>query len=172
MTSSEANTVGTGSTSATAMHYLGVAMAAGGGGGADRSTAGGPSDRQAAEAPLSANAALTRENLEGVAGSRSDSIRDKMARYEAFATTQADTTLEMLTGLRYQDGERKPRHHHGARQPHPDARRRRHRSPTGDAKGKRKLKLSAEYVCMDCGKSPPSPPPPDRPTNVREAWVV
>jgi hypothetical protein len=104
----------------------------------------------AADQPL--NIALTRENLEGVAaGSRTDSIRDKMARYEG---TQADT-IEMLTGLRYQEGERSRGITTG------------NASPTlikGDAgiaipvdrdprtgEKKKKLKVAEEYVCTDCG---------------------
>ncbi|KAG8418703.1 hypothetical protein J3459_012105 [Metarhizium acridum] len=59
--------------------------------------------------------ALTRENLEGVAAGRnSDSLGDKMARYER--NTHAET-IEMLTGLRYLEGERSKRHHHGWQQP-------------------------------------------------------
>jgi len=105
------------------------------------------------ERPSALNVALTRENLEGVAGSRADSIRDKMARYEG--STHADT-IEMLTGLRYNEGERS------------------HGISTGDAsprliKGdagiaipldrdlrvgdkKKKLKVAEEYVCTDCGR--------------------
>ncbi|KZL69145.1 GATA zinc finger protein [Colletotrichum tofieldiae] len=50
------------------------------------------------------NVALTREALEGVAGNRPDSLKDKMARYEG-AASHTDT-IEMLTGLRYIEGER------------------------------------------------------------------
>ena len=54
--------------------------------------------------PSAMNAALTRQNLEDAnAGSRPDSINDKMARYEGATHIE---TIEMLTGLRYQDGER------------------------------------------------------------------
>lgn len=100
----------------------------------------------------SSNSALTRENLEGVAGSRADSIREKMARYEG--ATHADT-IEMLTGLRYQEGERSKGITTG------------NASPTlikGDAgiaipvdrdprtgEKKKKLKVAEEYVCTDCG---------------------
>ncbi|OIW26185.1 cutinase gene palindrome-binding protein [Coniochaeta ligniaria NRRL 30616] len=102
--------------------------------------------------PASSNSALTRENLEGVAGSRPDSIREKMARYEG--ATHADT-IEMLTGLRYQEGERSKGITTG------------NASPTlikGDAgiaipvdrdprtgEKKKKLKVAEEYVCTDCG---------------------
>ncbi|KAK0731532.1 hypothetical protein B0H67DRAFT_77160 [Lasiosphaeris hirsuta] len=104
------------------------------------------------ERPASLNIALTRENLEGIAGGRPDSIREKMARYEG--TTHADT-IEMLTGLRYQEGERSRGITTG------------NASPTlikGDAgiaipmdrdprtgEKKKKLKVAEEYVCTDCG---------------------
>lgn len=101
--------------------------------------------------PNPLNIALTRENLEGVtAGSRPDSLRDKMARFEEA------NTIEMLTGLRYQDGERSRGITTGSH------------SPTlikGDAgiaipidrdprtgEKKKKLKVAEEYVCTDCGK--------------------
>ncbi|KAF7549813.1 hypothetical protein G7Z17_g6137 [Cylindrodendrum hubeiense] len=99
------------------------------------------------------NIALTRENLEGAAaGSRPDSLRDKMARYEGASHTD---TIEMLTGLRYIEGERSRGITTG------------NASPTlikGDAgiaipmdrdprtgEKKKKLKTSEEYVCTDCG---------------------
>ncbi|KAK7743503.1 white collar 2 type of transcription factor [Cytospora paraplurivora] len=105
------------------------------------------------ERPSALNTGLTRENLEGVtAGSRPDSIRDKMARYEG---THVDT-IERLTGLRYQEGERSRGITTG------------NASPTlikGDAgiaipmdrdprtgEKKKKLKVAEEYVCTDCGK--------------------
>lgn len=63
--------------------------------------------------------ALTRENLEGaIASSRPDSIRDKMLRYEGAGVSAAPNRaagpghaehIEMLTGLRYLDGERSER---------------------------------------------------------------
>lgn len=101
------------------------------------------------------NVALTRENLEGAsAGSRPDSLRDKMARFEG--TSHADT-IEMLTGLRYMEGERSKGITTG------------NASPTlikGDAgiaipvdrdprtgEKKKKSKPSEEYVCTDCGTS-------------------
>ena len=100
------------------------------------------------------NIALTKENLEGVvSGARSDSLRDKMARYEG--SSHADT-IELLTGLRYIEGERSKGITTG------------NASPTlikGDAgiaipldrdprtgEKKKKLKTSDEYVCTDCGK--------------------
>lgn len=99
----------------------------------------------------SLNTALTRENLEGMAGSRSDSIRDKMARYEG---THVDT-IERLTGLRYREGESTRGMAAGNSSPtlirgdvgiaisaERDSR-------SGDKK--KKLKVAEEYVCTDCG---------------------
>ncbi|KAF3057286.1 Cutinase gene palindrome-binding protein [Daldinia childiae] len=105
------------------------------------------------ERPTPLNVALTRENLEGVtAGNRPDSIRDKMARYEGASHTD---TIEMLTGLRYVEGERSRGITTG------------NSSPTlikGDVgiaipidrdprtgEKKKKLKVAEEYVCTDCG---------------------
>ncbi|KAI0837631.1 hypothetical protein F5Y06DRAFT_270945 [Hypoxylon sp. FL0890] len=105
------------------------------------------------ERPNPLNVALTRENLEGVtAGNRPDSIRDKMARYEGASHTD---TIEMLTGLRYVEGERSRGITTG------------NSSPTlikGDVgiaipidrdprtgEKKKKLKVAEEYVCTDCG---------------------
>jgi hypothetical protein len=102
--------------------------------------------------PSSLNSALTRQNLEDAnAGSKADTIKDKMARYEGATPIE---TIEMLTGLRY--GERS----HGISTGD--------QSPTlirGDAgiaipvdkdarvgEKKKKLKLPDEYVCTDCGK--------------------
>ncbi|KAF8852204.1 hypothetical protein BDZ45DRAFT_807692 [Acephala macrosclerotiorum] len=103
--------------------------------------------------PSAATQALTRQNLEDVnAGNRPDSITDKMARYEGATHIE---TIEMLTGLRYQDGERSRGISTGDQ------------SPTlirGDAgiaipvdkegranDKKKKIKLPDEYVCTDCG---------------------
>ncbi|KAF5518619.1 Cutinase gene palindrome-binding protein [Colletotrichum aenigma] len=99
------------------------------------------------------NVALTREALEGVAGSRPDSLKDKMARYEGGASHT--DTIEMLTGLRYIEGERSRGITTGNASPtlikgdagiaiplDRDPR-------TGDKK--KKLKTSEEYVCTDCG---------------------
>ena len=107
----------------------------------------------------SLNAALTRENLEGAAvGSRPDSLRDKMARYEGAKHAE---TIEMLTGLRYLDGERSRGITTGNASPalikgdvgiaislERDVR-------TGE-KIKKKLKTAEEYVCTDCGRPPSS----------------
>lgn len=100
------------------------------------------------------NGALTRANLEeSTAGERRDSLRDKMARYEGASHAE---TIEMLTGLRYIEGERSRGITTG------------NTSPTlikGDAgiaipkdrdgrlnEKKKKIKVSEEYVCTDCGK--------------------
>lgn len=105
------------------------------------------------ERPSSLNMTLTRENLEGVtAGNRPDSLRDKMARIGSASHTD---TIEMLTGLRYLEGERSRGITTG------------NHSPTlikGDAgiaipmdrdprtgEKKKKLKVAEEYVCTDCG---------------------
>ncbi|KAK0632786.1 hypothetical protein B0T14DRAFT_419573, partial [Immersiella caudata] len=104
------------------------------------------------ERPTQEKVALTRENLEDIVGVRPDSIRDKMARYEG--ATHEDT-IEMLTGIRYTDGERARAVMTG------------NGSPTlikGDAgiaipmdrdprigDKKKKLKVAEEYVCTDCG---------------------
>ncbi|EJT73259.1 white collar 2 [Gaeumannomyces tritici R3-111a-1] len=94
---------------------------------------------------------LTRENLEGSV--RQDSIKDKMARYEG--TSHADT-IEMLTGLRYQDGERS----HGVTPGNTSPILTKgdagiaiplDRDPRASADKKKKLKVAEEYVCTDCG---------------------
>ncbi|TFB02261.1 hypothetical protein CCMA1212_005617 [Trichoderma ghanense] len=101
----------------------------------------------AAAAAAAVDGALTRKNLEGATGGhRQDSLRDKMARFEA---SSADT-IAFLTGI--ENGERMSNGN---------------RSPTlikGDAgiampmdrdsksgEKKKKLKLAEEYVCTDCG---------------------
>ncbi|KXJ86226.1 hypothetical protein Micbo1qcDRAFT_126587 [Microdochium bolleyi] len=99
------------------------------------------------------NPSLTRENLEGsVAANKMDSIKDKMARFEGPSHTD---TIEMLTGLRYVEGERSKGITTGNHSPtlikgdagiaipmDRDPR-------TGDKK--KKLKVAEEYVCTDCG---------------------
>ncbi|CAL3972243.1 unnamed protein product [Diplocarpon coronariae] len=101
----------------------------------------------------SINPALTTKNLaDANLGNKPDSITDKMARYEGATHVE---TIEMLTGLRYQDGERSQGISTG------------HQSPAlirGDAgiaipvdkdgraaDKKKKVKLPDEYVCTDCG---------------------
>ncbi|KAF2713628.1 blue light regulator 2 [Pleomassaria siparia CBS 279.74] len=100
------------------------------------------------------NTALTRQNLdEAQAASKPDSINDKMARYEGANHLE---TIEMLTGLRYRDGERSQGISTGDASPllirgdagiqiavDRDAR--------SSSDKKKKLKMADEYVCTDCG---------------------
>lgn len=104
--------------------------------------------------PVISNTALTRQNLdEALAATKQDSINDKMARYEGANHLE---TIEMLTGLRYRDGERSQGISTGDASPNlirgdagiqisldRDAR------SSGDKK--KKLKIADEYVCTDCG---------------------
>ena len=105
--------------------------------------------------PAGTSSALTRQNLDVVqAESRPDSIKDKMARYEGASPFE---TIEMLTGLRYQDGERSHGISTGDHSP---------ALIRGDAgiailadkdrnanaeKFMKKKKVADEYVCTDCG---------------------
>ncbi|TVY64196.1 Cutinase palindrome-binding protein [Lachnellula suecica] len=103
--------------------------------------------------PSSLNAALTRQNLEDAnLSTRPDSINDKMARYEGATHIE---TVEMLTGLKYQDGERSHGISTGDQSP---------ALIKGDAgitiavdkearanDKRKKIKLPDEYVCTDCG---------------------
>lgn len=107
--------------------------------------------------PSVLNNALTRQNLEDAnAISKPDSINDKMARYEG--ANHIDS-IEMLTGLRYQDGERSHGISTGDMSPALI------RGDAGiaipvDKEGrdkKKKIKVAEEYVCTDCGKSPREP---------------
>ena len=110
--------------------------------------------------PGTSNTALTRQNLdEANAFSKPDSINDKMARYEGATHIE---TIEMLTGLRYRDGERSQGISTG------DASPALIRGDAGiaiplDKEGragadkKKKLKVADEYVCTDCGMSHSSP---------------
>ena len=105
--------------------------------------------------PSTMNIALTRQNLEDAnATIRPDSMMDKMARYEGATHIE---TIEMLTGLRYQDGERSQGISTGDMSP---------ALIRGDAgiaipidkdgranEKKKKIKLPDEYVCTDCGMS-------------------
>lgn len=105
--------------------------------------------------PSVINTALTRQNLaDANASSKPDSINDKMARYEGATHIE---TIEMLTGLRYQDGERSQGISTGDVSP---------ALIRGDAgiaipvdkearanDKKKKIKLPDEYVCTDCGMS-------------------
>lgn len=107
-----------------------------------------------ARPPIS-NTALTRQNLDSALSSqRPDSIADKMSRYEGSNHLE---TIEMLTGLRYRDGERSHGISTGDTSP---------ALIRGDAgiailldrdreghqkEKKKKLKMADEYVCADCG---------------------
>lgn len=104
--------------------------------------------------PGVSNVALTRQNLDEVlAAHRPDSINDKMARYEGATHIE---TIEMLTGLRYRDGERSEGISTGATSPAlirgdvgipvmPD------RENRANLDKKKKVKVADEYVCHDCG---------------------
>lgn len=105
--------------------------------------------------PTTSNAALTRQNLDSVlSAQRPDSIADKMSRYETGSGHME--SIELLTGLRYRDGERSHGISTGDTSP---------ALIRGDAgiailldrdresskKEKKKLKVADEYVCADCG---------------------
>lgn len=121
-----------------------------------------------AKRPMTDNA-LTRHNLdEALATSQHDSINDKMARYEG---ANHFGTIEMLTGLRYREGERskgistgdaspilirgdagitfpadkdgRPAQGDGAQPESPCGK--------GSHEKKKKFKAAEEYVCNDCG---------------------
>lgn len=118
--------------------------------------------------PSASNIELTQRNLDqALSASRPDSINDKMARYEGANHLE---TIEMLTGLRYQEGERSHGISTGAFSP--DLMRSEgnvismpavestapalHEQPhDGDdnpgSDKKRRLKTKDEYVCTDCG---------------------
>jgi PAS domain S-box-containing protein len=106
--------------------------------------------------PTVSNVALTREALdEANAFARPDSIRDKMARYEG--SSHVDS-IEMLTGLRYREGERAHGISTGGTSPaliRGDAGieipvDKDHRHSYSDKKHK-KVRSADEYVCTDCG---------------------
>ena len=97
--------------------------------------------------------ALTQQNLEDAnASQKQDSMSDKMARYEGATHIE---TIEMLTGLRYRDGERSQGISTGDHSPALI------RGDAGiaisvdkDGRGgdrKKKQKVADEYVCTDCG---------------------
>jgi PAS domain S-box-containing protein len=104
--------------------------------------------------PVISNTALTRQNLdEALAASKPDSINDKMARYEG---TNHLETIEMLTGLRYRDGERSQGISTGDASPNlirGDAgiQISLDRDGRSTSDKKKKLKIADEYVCTDCG---------------------
>ena len=107
--------------------------------------------------PTVSNIALTREALdEANAAARPDSIRDKMARYEG--SSHVDS-IEMLTGLRYREGERSHGISTGGTSPalirgdagiHIPVDKADPRQSYADKKHK-KVKSADEYVCTDCG---------------------
>jgi len=104
--------------------------------------------------PVISNTALTRQNLdEALAASKPDSINDKMARYEGATHLE---TIEMLTGLRYRDGERSQGISTGEHSPmliRGDAgiQISLDRDGRTSSDKKKKLKIADEYVCTDCG---------------------
>ncbi len=101
--------------------------------------------------PGVSNTALTQQNLdEANASSKPDSINDKMARYEGATHIE---TIEMLTGLRYRDGERSQGISTGDASPaliRGDAG---IAIPVDNRAGdkKKKMKVADEYVCTYCG---------------------
>lgn len=110
-----------------------------------------------AKPPPISNTALTRQNLDSALSSQKpDSIADKMSRYEA-ASTHLES-IELLTGLRYRDGERSHGISTGDTSPaliRGDAGIAilldRDREGRAGREGKKKVKVTEEYVCADCG---------------------
>jgi len=104
--------------------------------------------------PTVSNIALTRQNLDSaLLAQRPDSMADKMSRYEGSNHLE---TIEMLTGLKYSDGERSHGISTGDTSPAlirgdagiailAD------RDREGSKEKKKKLKVADEYVCADCG---------------------
>lgn len=105
--------------------------------------------------PSISNTALTRQNLDSaLSAQRPEGIADKMSRYEANSTHLE--SIELLTGLRYRDGERS----HGISTGDTSPALIRgdagiaillDRDRDGNKKEKKKLKVADEYVCADCG---------------------
>ncbi|KAI5785933.1 hypothetical protein EDC01DRAFT_662132 [Geopyxis carbonaria] len=115
-----------------------------------------PSSTDSMPPPAKPLSALTRQNLdrmEASSAARSEGIRDKMARYDG--TTHMDT-IEILTGLRYREGERSKGISTGDTSPAlirgdvgvPIPLDKENRQ-TSDKK--KKQKVADEYVCTDCG---------------------
>ena len=106
--------------------------------------------------PPISNTALTRQNLDSaLSAQKPDSIADKMSRYEANNGNYLES-IELLTGLRYRDGERS----HGISTGDTSPALIRgdagiaillDRDRDGPKKEKKKLKVADEYVCADCG---------------------
>jgi len=126
-------------------------------GGLSDRTSGPPPDHQGMPPPAKpsiSNTALTRQNLSSALSTiRPDSIADKMSRYEGSNHLE---TIEMWTGLQYRDGERSQGISTGNTSPAlirgdagitilAD------RDREGSKDKKKKLKVSDEYVCADCG---------------------
>ena len=124
--------------------------------------------------PSLSTTALTSGNLsEALAASAPDSINDKMARYEGLPTHYEG--IEMLTGLRYREGERSKGISTGAASPTlvrgdqgiefpadsegkpisaaspANGRDNWSGDPEKDTERRRKMKVADEYVCTDCG---------------------
>ena len=107
--------------------------------------------------PTISNTALTRQNLsDALSGQKTEGIADKMSRYESSGTHLE--SIELLTGLRYRDGERSHGISTGDTSPaliRGDAGIAilldRDRERDGNKKDKKKLKVADEYVCSDCG---------------------
>lgn len=107
--------------------------------------------------PTISNTALTRQNLsDALSGQRQEGIADKMSRYESSANHLE--SIELLTGLRYRDGERSHGISTGDTSPaliRGDAGIAilldRDRDRGGSKKDKKKQKVADEYVCSDCG---------------------
>ncbi|KHJ35702.1 putative blue light regulator 2 [Erysiphe necator] len=97
-------------------------------------------------------APLTKKALEqSNAGLGPDSIKDKMERYEGTARIES---IEMLTGLRYKEGERSYGISTGAQSPlliKGDAGISLPQESETRGEKKRKNKIEDDYVCTDCG---------------------
>jgi len=91
--------------------------------------------------------------IDATSSSKADTIRDKIARFEGVTHME---TIEMLTGLRYREGERSRGISTGDTSPSlirgdvgvpiPMDKESRH---TGEKK--KKQRVADEYVCTDCG---------------------
>lgn len=107
--------------------------------------------------PTISNTALTRQNLsDALSGQQTEGIADKMSRYESSGTHLE--SIELLTGLRYRDGERSHGISTGDTSPaliRGDAGIAilldRDRERENSKKDKKKQKVADEYVCSDCG---------------------
>ena len=128
-----------------------------------QTSAGIPADSQTMPPPAKptvSNIALTREALdEANAFARPDSITDKMARYEG--SSHVDS-IEMLTGLRYREGERAHGISTGGTSPAlirgdagidipADKTDPRYGGSSYLDKKPKKVKSADEFVCTDCG---------------------